>query len=567
MASQTALRKELAEARLKTAEMQRGGGRAPSISPTEFVDMRATLAAELSSGSRGSQRKSMDYDSLRQQESAMRRKLEDAQSQRLKPPGLVEQSLDIGLVRPHPATAPPTARQPHQSATEDAVELQARCAQLEADNAVLRKVAESAAARLESAQAMLAEAQDRAANANAAKELAEGKVLQLQAALTQADQAEVGNLKLREEEVRDEIRGLQEQRFAAIKTQCEELDQENQELQRLSAELATKLREAESTIEQLGARQGLAVARQEEAERERELGIGEIDALRAQIERMRVDSQEFQRAFADAETPSRGGSQSGVAVDDALDQRDAALERCHELEAALARERSRPRAPAQSSSAEALRAAIERNARTEALAGDRIRALETRLAEVEAELAARPLGDGAEETIALLQAKQREIDSLRGATSTLKRFAQRVRRSSARGGRQSEGENVRSEADQALAGASAAERGGLPSGWEAMTQPDTGLVYYVDHNQRTTSWIHPGFAPGRLSSYPGRLDDAGYESPASQVPQAGSPMVAGFAQPAASAGVAGGQRAGQYAMAPAHVGTAQKIATLRTRCA
>ena len=54
--------------------------------------------------------------------------------------------------------------------------------------------------------------------------------------------------------------------------------------------------------------------------------------------------EEENRALADAETPSRGGSQSGVAVDDALDQRDAALERCHELEAALAKV-DRPLAP------------------------------------------------------------------------------------------------------------------------------------------------------------------------------------------------------------------------------
>ena len=32
---------------------------------------------------------------------------------------------------------------------------------------------------------------------------------------------------------------------------------------------------------------------------------------------------------------------------------------------------------------------------------------------------------------------------------------------------------------------------GLPNGWEARVQKETGRVYYVNHNNRTTQWTSP----------------------------------------------------------------------------
>lgn len=31
----------------------------------------------------------------------------------------------------------------------------------------------------------------------------------------------------------------------------------------------------------------------------------------------------------------------------------------------------------------------------------------------------------------------------------------------------------------------------LPEGWECATDYD-GKVYFIDHNNKTTTWIHPG---------------------------------------------------------------------------
>lgn len=326
-------RRELEGARRTTSDMRRDineSGRTTSISPTDELEMRAALARELASGaSDQAQSKaftrggsiSIDIDTLRKEESLIRGKLERVQQERTDNVMSLKDNLFASLQQSRAQIAEyrernhelkeqlereiasrEQAESDRNAAEELVTHLEAQLDQKIHENAALAASAGSSAHSAQDADAMLSAALQRVEISVQERDLANAKVAALESTIAKNSGslgASVGDLSIREVEMRDEIRELQELRADAMKGQIEELEEERGRWQKLAAELETKLRKAQLAIDHLGSRQGTSTARQEEAERERQQALDEMALLRKEIGHMRQESHEMQRALAE----------------------------------------------------------------------------------------------------------------------------------------------------------------------------------------------------------------------------------------------------------------------------
>lgn len=296
-------------------------------------------------------------------------------------------------------------------------------------------------------------------------------------------QATIGALRARgsskETEIRDQIQDLLKQRASELTSQVAQLESENKVLVLASGDqvaLIASLRQdlakegernASLTLERNDAR---AAAKSSSANA---AGGATPEKLMAALEQA-LDQRDAAVREKDACTSARDAMMSGFEDASAM-----MVEYTNELEAKLG--------AAQTQCHNFQVAHLELKKRSDAFEG-RLRVMETRSREQDA-LASdlledlekqRQLSGGSDEEkargIALLRAKERERKELAAAAVNLRKL------SIASDSEGPLGEDQGQELTALLE---------LPEGWSEATSPE-GLIYYINHTDQTTTWVHPG---------------------------------------------------------------------------
>ena len=345
------------------------------------------------------------------------------------------------------------------------------------------------------------------------------------------------HLSRKEELVRDEIRQLQEERAQAMKAQIHDLEEERDTHTRVVSDLELRLTKAQGIIDTLGSQVGVATAREEELQRERDIAIQEAASFKKdkiQLAKELNDVAKFTQATATrapVSPPVRPIHEEEL--QQALDQRDAALRKYHEillhsgeassaalqqsrerirvLESALHKEQDKGRQQdmlLQSTSA--MNSVLQRSIRKESTSPHTITLLERQLHRKDQELAhaTRELDDTKAklaiatasfasppdiEAVRAMAAGQRLSEVYRTAATNLKTFVRQLAQlDDLPRGAMAESHLIAASRDAAIALAQAdtSLADTLPPNWEAQLSPQ-GLVYYIDHAKQTTTWINP----------------------------------------------------------------------------
>jgi hypothetical protein len=94
------------------------------------------------------------------------------------------------------------------------------------------------------------------------------------------------------------------------------------------------------------------------------------------------------------------------------------------------------------------------------------------------------LDSGQQDALSFMLGKQLELEGYKQAAREFRAFCQRMA---------ARNDAPAREAEQVLVRTALEHLDVLPVGWEAMATPE-GLVYFVDHQSKTTSWSHPGLS-------------------------------------------------------------------------
>lgn len=460
-------------------------------------DMVQNLSRELGHRSQHSSRSSIDYDSLRQEEALMKERIEQAQRDRQKS---IKTGHDLSLEEAYRQIAKYKNRaqelkqqviaekNARESQEKDLGELREKCSELQAElrisleeNSMLNKIAGSVHSN--STRREISDAIEKAEKATKEKNEALTRLQALELALARKS----AGIDDKEANMRADIQDLQEKRALVMKSQITELEEERETWQKHAAELEAKVTLAEAKIDALGTEHGSAAARHEQAEQERDQALDDLNRLRMQTARLRSENADMRR-MTGSDTASRA-SVSNAALEDAIAQRDEATKKYHELlsmpagyssdheQVELLQLQLQKSILHRNKLSTDLRAAMERNAQSESIAQQKIHVLE---AAVEDYRRMSRFNDrGSQETICMMQARQDEMRAYRSAITELREYTH------------SKSHAGDARASKVLAHADTAEYDQLPPNWEMMVSPE-GLEYYVDHERRRTTWVHPG---------------------------------------------------------------------------
>ena len=320
-----------------------------------------------------------------------------------------------------------------------------------------------------------------------------------------------------------EIRTLQAELRAAAVNNATEFDDERQKAQKTIADLMRQLKQANKTIDAFTAAEQTADV---QLKRANSVRSDEVVALQKQLASLERENNELRK------TPATDGDKNTAELqrwlEDALNQRDSALRQlrhsqrapadsktvkqlqlAHVALADLGRENTQLRRDLMLAREQAQRSLHDHRMQREALqrtinAGatrDRdelVRQLAAQEGQI-LELQARTWPGDGRMMHAYMAAKQKEVNSYRAALAALMAVAHGV------GVDTSAEPHLRRQAVQALHDAEQAANLELPDGWEQRTT-DAGLVYYVDHVRKASTWLHPRFGSTELgtvaSSFP-----------------------------------------------------------------
>jgi hypothetical protein len=345
-------------------------------------------------------------------------------------------------------------------------------------------------------------------------------------------------LALREATMRDEIKALHEQRATAMRVKIHELEEERER----NAEFVATL---ESEVDRLKA----VVSAHEQGSTFQSGNAKETAQLRRELAAARKELDELSKQKA----PAGGSDLEQVAalehaLTKALDQRDAAVEKLNALKQQgahppqeLARQLRRTKqlleeyedqnrrlihdintlrqqTTQERHEVRLAREVAQRSVTSESQAVITIRQLEDLVAQKDAELAELrfrdPLRDGRRMKSYML-AKQQEVSSLQVVVDKLAAFAQSVAKLPTNTLDAAAIKKLQADAQVANAIADTRAISDLPDNWEQRETKD-GLLYYVDHNDRRSSWVHPRFgtdayAPSLADPAPKPFDEPTYD--------------------------------------------------------
>lgn len=350
----------------------------------------------------------------------------------------------------------------------------------------------------------------------------------------------------KEGSVRDEIRMLQDERASTLHSNLQELEEERRAHVQHIEELQVKLKQSNESVEQVSATTGRVTAVNEQLQQDKDKLARDCVSLRERVHQLLTTQQQQQSAIAPgpaldqrdtkSQQPQRTRRQpdSGAAAElmrskARITQLETLVNKLSSATAGVGSQRADP----DTSLYKSLLGTIDRNARIELAANQTIHNLETSLAMEQDKVARlthqltltsshlpnnprpcpgtqpprRQLYASDADALEFMQGKQLELDSYKRAARLLQAFCQRqVVRDGAHPLSSDEVRQQTREAALAIQQARLDDMETLPAGWEAMTTPE-GLVYFVDHRERCTTWTHPGLLGSMVASLVRRQPD------------------------------------------------------------
>lgn len=315
-----------------------------------------------------------------------------------------------------------------------------------------------------------------------------------------------------------EIRVLQEDLRVASARSVTEFDDERAKNQQTIADLVKQLKQANRTIEAVSTAEHTAQLHKQR---------GQEDPLLLQ----KLQHAQLENASLQKQLSTTGGARVRAleeALEEALNQRDGVIQKLRQVQgsqkssgdsvtlvkqlqqvsvrlAVLERENERLRNEnllEREKSYRALhdhrlqRETLERSLREgEAQMNATIHKLQAAIRDKDAQIkdlqARNPYRDERQMQSYMLS-KQRELSLSRSSQVALQNLAQRIAHQPS-----PQVNALRHEAELALHNANAVGAD-LPEGWEARTS-DKGLVYYIDHQRKLSTWIHPKFGADTIT--------------------------------------------------------------------
>lgn len=299
---------------------------------------------------------------------------------------------------------------------------------------------------------------------------------QNQALETQVQMLRQGTQDDQDHSYREELRALQDQRFEALRSQLKSVSFENQQLQNGNAMLEDKLRVAHQTLEELSSE------------------THELGALHSDLAHAQLTIAALKKKLEMA--PKSGSPQLKAQLEEALER---GLELQQDCDTLVSQNQAlRKKLQSEEGFVHSL---IDSNMRVETSAKRTISNLTDEMIHPQQGARALPAPPPTttrkpgginviKDTHVLLIAKQREIEAYKAAAGTLRGFANEVMATKSSKDAQANLNGLKLIAQTALSRSRTDTLDKLPDGWDKETTKE-GVVYYIDHRNKRTSWVHP----------------------------------------------------------------------------
>eukprot|EP00039_Didymoeca_costata_P001830 m.55433 g.55433 ORF g.55433 m.55433 type:complete len:522 (-) comp10985_c1_seq1:2323-3888(-) len=465
-------------------QFKRGIDESKRSSPTDGVNstLLSQLSKELDVPSRRSSQSSVtDLESLRAEDRILREKIERSKAERVEDASELQASMlsqlqesralvssyqqradQLALELAKEKTTRETAEIHLASALAESKQLKDELENEMEKNDALTQLHRGAYSQSSDMTGELADAMRQAENAIKERDIAQDRVIELEAEInTYSSQFQQVQLTQKEQELRNQIKTLQEERVIAIKLK---MDEEREKWKRQIALLEDEL----SHQNQNSSRSSIADAQKMKA-------MQEARMLRAQVAKLRSETHELQAALRDNLKPGSPGSVTSASTYAPNRQGTQALEHAALRIVQLEGENERLR-----TQVNGLQDRMQGGSGSDA--DSVIEALKQQLRLERASKHTQSASGG----INVMLSKQMQATAYRTAATNLREFVKKA----------ASGQSEPHAAVQALSLSDTQQVETLPQGWEQRMSQE-GLEYYVDHNTKTTTWIHPASLQSR----------------------------------------------------------------------